>query len=53
MPCKICKEWEKEATRHRETCRELSIKLANLQEEYAIAIHDFTFSKEAQHDNKN
>lgn len=36
MVCKTCKEWEKELYRHKEVARVLSIKLANLQEEYAI-----------------
>ena len=34
--CKICKEWEKEANRHKEVARELSIKLAEAREEIEI-----------------
>ena len=33
MACKICKEWEEEAKRHRKACRDLSLKLAAAYEE--------------------
>ncbi len=40
MPCKVCAEWKKEmeywkreSERHKEACRELSLKLEKLREE--------------------